>query len=892
VTDGRPDPDALLAQLQEDEAKEKRARLKLFFGAAPGVGKTYAMLLSARELKADGVDVVVGIVETHGRQETASLLDGLDVVPRRAIEHRGIKIDELDLEAILARHPAVVLVDELAHTNAPGSRHVKRWQDVMEILDAGLDVHTTLNVQHLESLNDVVAQITGVKVRETVPDLLVERADEVELIDVPLEELLERLSEGKVYVPEQAARATQHFFQRGNLLALRELALRRTAAHVDASVRAYRRAHGIATPWATRERILVAVGPSPGSERLVRATRRMSESLDATWVAAYVERLGAGPLGEADRERLDAHLRLTESLGGEVVRLTGTKVPTALLDYARTHNVTRIIAGKPTHSRWRDRVRGSLLDDLIRGSGAIDVHVISPIENGVRRPPPALPSAEGTRPAAYGWAAGAIAFTTALGLLTFPRLALADITMLYLIAIMVASLAGRGPSILAASLAVIAFDVCFVPPRFTLTVSDPGFILTFAVMFGSGLAISALTVRLRREERDALRRERETAALLAFTRDIGTATGTEDVAAAMVRHVEDTLGVAAAALVPDGEGGLAAAAGLMPLAAQEMTVARWSFDHAQPAGHSTDTLPGARILAMPLIVDEDAVGVIAVQTRGGARLDRDQRHLLDAFVRQAALAIGRARLAEEAREAALRARAEELRSSLLSAVSHDLRTPLAVVTGAATTLRDGAASISSATRDELLDTIVDEAQRLERVLANLLGITRVETGLVPAREWVPVEELVGAALTRLESALGDRTVQLDVPADVAVPVDPVLFEQALLNLIENAIHHGAPPIEITSRRRGDTVEIEIADRGPGLPPGSEQQVFEKFFRASAAPGVGLGLAVVRGLVEAHGGTITAENRAGGGVIFRIALPAAAEPPPVPAPRPVVLEDAR
>jgi len=884
--DDRPDPDALLAQVKADEVRETRARLKLFFGAAPGVGKTYAMLTSARALRADDVDVVVGLVETHGRRDTAALLAGLEVLPRRTIDHRGVEVEELDLEAILARRPEVVLVDELAHTNAPGSRHVKRWQDVLELLEAGIDVHSTLNVQHVESLNDVVAQITGVKVRETVPDAVLERADELELIDVPLEELLERLADGKVYLPDQAARATQHFFQRGNLLALRELALRRTAAHVDADVRRYRHAHGIATPWAARERILVGIGPSPGSERLVRAAKRMSQSLDATWVAAYVEPLGAGPLGAADRERLEGHLRLAESLGGEVLRLTGPNVSEALLTYARAHNVTRILAGKPTHSRLRDWLRGSMLVDLIRGSGAIDVHVISPLDETTPRAPPAEAPAEArASPAAYAWASGAIALVTATCLVVHPRVALADITMLYLIAIMIASLAGRGPSILAASLAVAAFDFCFVPPRFTFAVSDAKYILTFAVMFGAGLVVSAFTVRLRREEQGARRRERDTAALLAFTRDIGTANGTEDVAAATVRHLEDVLGVAAAALVPDGDGGLTSAAGLMPLAPQELTVARWSFDHAQLAGHGTDTLPGARILALPLVVDEAAVGVVVVQTRGGARLDRDHRHVLDAFVRQAALAIGRARLAEEARDAALRVRAEELRNALLSAVSHDLRTPLAVVTGAATRLRDGAATMTAATRAELLDTVVDEAQRLERVLANLLSITRVETGLRPAREWVPVDELVGATLTRLEGALGERPVAVRVPAELAVPVDPVLFEQALLNLIENAIKHGTPPIEISARAAGEHVELEVADHGAGLPEGSEAKVFDKFFRASKAPGVGLGLAVVRGIVEAHGGTISAENRAGGGACFRIVLPAAAEPPAVPAPGP-------
>ena len=880
--DARPDPDALLARVRAEEQRETRARLKVFFGAAPGVGKTFSMLESARRLRTEGVDVVVGCVETHGRAETAALVDGLEVLPRKTLDYRGVQLDELDLEGAVRRHPEVILVDELAHTNVPSSRHVKRWQDVMELLDAGITVHTTLNVQHLESLGDIVQQITGVKVRETIPDAVLERADEIELVDIPPEELLDRLSEGKVYLGDAAGRAAQSFFQRGNLLALRELALRRTAERVDSEMLAYRRQHGIAAPWPAGERLMVCVGASPGSERLIRATRRMAEKLHVPWVAATVDRTGAPPLGDKDRDRLESHLRLVESLGGEVVRLRGARVSDALLAYARTHNVTRLVAGKPTHPRWRDRLRGSLHDDLIRGSGAIEVLVLAPIDGGAA-PAPAPPRADQTNPWSYVWATAAMAITTAIGIVAFQYLELADLAMLYLITIMLASLAGRGPSLLAASLAVAAFDFCFVPPRFTFVVTDARHLLTFAVMFGAGLAIATLTVRLRRQEDDARLRERRTAALLAFTRELAISEDVADIGAATARHVEDVLDVAAAVLVPDGDGGLTAAAGLMPLASQEVTVARWAFEHRQPAGQGTDTLPGAHILAIPLLAGDTPVAVVAVQTRRGTRyLDAEQRYVLEAFVRQTAMALGRQRLATEARDAALRARTEQLRSSLLSTVSHDLRTPLAVITGAATSLRDDAAHLSAETRGELLDTLVEEARRLERVLANLLGMTRVETGIEPAREWVPVEELVGAALGRLEDVLGDRPVRLDVPPDLAVSVDPVLFEHVLINLVENAVKHGAPPLEIAARRRGAMVEIDVADRGAGLPAGAEARVFEKFYRASPAPGVGLGLAIVRGIVEAHGGTVEVDNRAGGGARFRIALPVPDAPAEAPA----------
>jgi two-component system sensor histidine kinase KdpD len=872
--DDRPDPDALLAQVKAAETRETRARLKIFFGAAPGVGKTYAMLEQAKREKAEGEDVVIGIVETHGRPETERLLAGLDTLPRRVIDHRGVLLTELDLDAALARKPSRILVDELAHTNAPGSKHVKRWQDVMELLDAGIDVHTTLNVQHVESLQDVIQQITGIKVRETVPDEIIERADEIELVDLSPDELLERLAEGKVYVPEQAQRAVQNFFQKGNLLALRELALRRTAERVDAEVLAYRKEHGISAAWGVAERILVAVGPSPGSERLIRATKRIAEGLHAEWTAAHVEVLGAPPLNDKDRERVENHLRLAESLGGDVARLAGVTVADALLGFAREHNVTRIVAGKPTHSRWRDRLRGSLLDNLIRGSGTIEVHVIAPIEDGA---PPRLPPVptERTGANAYVYAVGIIALVTIAGMFLLPYMTLADITMLYLIAIAIASLFGRLPALLASSVAVAAFDFCFVPPQFTFAVTDASHVLTFAVMLGAGLVISTLTVRLRNQERDAVIRERQTAALLAFTRDIAAATTPPDVAAVTVRHLEESFPIAASVVIPDPSepGGLSAAAGLMPLASQEQAVARWALDHGEAAGMGTDTLPGARVLAVPLDAGESTVGVIVVQARhdprrrGGAALP-----LLETFARQAALALARVKFAEQAREAALRASTEELRSSLLSAVSHDLRTPLAVITGAATTLRDDGERLSPTTKADLLSSIVDDARRLERVLGNLLQLTRVESGFVPNREWIPVEEMVGAALTRLEDAIRGKQIELDIPTDLLAPVDPVLFEQVLINLVDNAIKHGAPPIELHARAKADRIEIEVRDHGAGIPAGVGN-LFEKFVRASSAPGAGLGLAVVRAIVQAHGGTVSVDQADGGGARFRIEIPA-------------------
>lgn len=886
----RPDPDALLRRVHAEEARRRRAKLKIFFGFAAGVGKTYAMLESAGRLREEGVDVVVGYIETHGRKETAALLEGLDVLPRLAVSYRGATLEDLDLDRALARRPAVILVDELAHTNAPGLRHAKRWQDVLDLLDAGVEVHTTLNVQHLESLNDVIEQVTSVRVRETVPDALLDRADEIELVDVSPEELLERLREGKVYMPEQAARSMQSFFRRGNLLALREIALRRTAERVDADMRAYREEHDIRRVWPASERILVCVGPAPASARLVRAGARMAAGLRAEWVAACVELTAAAPLSPADRERLDAHLHLAESMGGEVVRLGGARVSAALLEYARAHHVTRILLGKPTHPRIRDLWRGSLLDEVVRGSGDIDVHVISG-DAGEAKPSAPRPRPEGEVDAAgYLWASGLVVLTTGVAWLGRVLVAPSDLVMLYLLAIMlVAARLGRGPSLLAAGLSVAAYDLFFVPPYFTFAVRDAGHLLTFAMMFGVGALISGLTLRIRRQEQDARAREARTASLYALSRELGGAQTEAQAAAVLARHAAEALDGAAAVVLVPGACAIepCARVGEIPFDAAEEGVARWVLEHGRPAGLGTDTLPGARIACVPIAAGPRTAGALALRPGGARRLDRDARDLLDAYVRQAALAMERARLAEEAKAAALRARAEELRSSLLSAVSHDLRTPLATITGSATALRDDAAAIAPEQRAELLDAICEEAARLTRLVGNLLDMTRIDSGgLHVKREWVPLVELVGSALNRLDAALAGRQVAVDLPPELPLlPVDAVLFEQVLVNLLENASRYtpAGSPIDISAAARDDAVVIEVADRGPGLPPGEEERVFEKFYRGRAVGGggVGLGLAIVRGIVEAHGGTIRFEHREGGGALFRMAIPLVGQVPSMP-----------
>jgi len=886
--EGRPDPEALLRRVKEMEQLDKRGRLRIFFGFAPGVGKTYRMLQVARDMALEQkLDVVVGIVETHGRSETEALLEGLEVLPRRKVEYRGRVLSEFDLDAALARRPKVLLVDELAHSNVTGARHKKRWQDVVELVDAGIDVFTTVNVQHVESLNDIIAQITRIQVRETIPDSMLDRANELELVDISPEELLSRLEEGKVYLPEQAQRAAAHFFRRGNLLALRELALRRTAQRVDEDVREYRAQHGVVRAWPANERILVCVGPAPSSGRLIRATRRMAAGLRADWIAAYVE----ATIPDADRDRLEAHLQLAESLGGSVTRLTGATIAETVLRYAREHNVTRIIVGKPTHSRLRDRLRGSLVDEIVRGSGDVDVHVISGSSTADEEPEKPIVQQQSPKLLRYLWTFCIVAATTGIAATARALYAVPDVEVLYFVAVMVAAVSfGRGPSIMAAVVAVASYDFFFVPPFHTFTVTDGRYLLTFLMMFGVGLFISELTARIRKQERDARHREERTAALYALSRNLATADDELGIADIVVRQALVAFAAPALVLRTDGAGDLhilAAEPKTTVLEAKELAVARWTFDHGRVAGFGTDTLHASRLLCAPLDVGGSLLGVLALEP--SKPLGAEQRAFLDAFCRQSAFALERVRLATDARNAALRAKTEETRSALLSAVSHDLRTPLASITGAATALRDDR-GLALNTRSELVESICEETERLERLVANLLDMTRLEAGpVLLKRDWIPLEEMVGSALTRLERQLGERSIQIDLPEGLPLlSVDPVLFEQVFVNLLENAARYtpSGSPMEIVSRVQDDSVLIEIRDSGGGFTPGTEEKVFEKFFRGDHAgkSGAGLGLPICRAIVEAHGGTIHAENRATGGGIVRIILPLEGKSPSLPSGR--------
>ncbi len=887
----RPDPDALLARVKEEEARQTRGKLKVFLGAAAGVGKTYAMLEAAHARRTEGMDVVIGWVDTHGRAETEALLKGFDILPRRPIEYRGTILTEFDLDAALARHPTLILVDELAHTNAPGSRHTKRWQDVQELLDAGINVYTTLNIQHLESLNDMVAKITGVRVHETIPDSVLEQADEVELVDLPPEELLQRLKEGKVYVPQQAQEAIRNFFRKGNLIALRELALRCTADRVDVQMRTYMRDHAIPKTWPVTERLMVAVGASPSSVRLVRAAKRMADSLRAEWIVAYVETPGHVRLSEKDRTQVAETLRLAERLGAETVTLSGHRISEEILAHARARNISKIIVGKPAGPLWKRILLGSIVDNLVRGSGDIDIYVISGEEA------PHLPFVAPVRPRrrewpAYGRAVAIVTLCTVLAWMIFPYFALSNLIMLYLLGVVgVAATSGRGPSILASVMSVAAFDFFFVPPYFTFAVADTQYFVTFGVMLVVALVISGLTIRIRWLAESARQRERRTAAIYAMSRELASVRGGQNILSAAVRHIAEVFRSQVVILLPDASGRPTIQGGLpaqFEMDTSELGVSQWVYEHRQMAGQGTNTLPGAKALYLPLVASRGTVGVLGVRPAESRTLEApEQLHQLETFANQTALAIERVQLAEEAQQAQVRAEAERLRNALLSSVSHDLRTPLATIMGAASSLLEDGTHFHRGTWQDLLQSILDEADRLNRLVSNLLDMTRLEAGtLAIKKDWHPLEEIIGTALARIEKRLGDRPVVTHVPADLPlVKIDGILIEQVLINLLDNGVKYTPvrSEIDISASVSDGGVLVEVADRGPGFAPGEEERIFDKFYRGQTGDsrGVGLGLAICRAILEAHGGKIWAENRPEGGAVFRFTLPAKDVPPEMP-----------
>lgn len=875
-------------RVEKEEEGARQGKLKIFFGAAPGVGKTYAMLEAARRKQEEGEDIVVGVVETHGRQETGKLLAGLEILPRTSYPYRGKKLLELDLDTALSRRPALILVDELAHTNAPGARHKKRWQDVKELLGAGISVFTTVNVQHLESLNDIVHQITGVNVHETIPDSFLDRADEIELVDLPPDDLLQRLREGKVYIPAQAEKAMTHFFQKGNLIALRELALRRTAERVDEQMESYRRDMGVRAIWPATERILVCVGPNPRSVRLIRAARRMAAGLRADWIAVNVEAPTHVRPSEEDKRLLAEHLRLAASLGGETVTLTGNQVSEEILNYARSRNVGKIIVGKPTHPRWKDKLFGSPLDEIIRGSGDIDVYVITGDTAAPEKHRTEWVKETPVKPGDWFWSIGAVVAATGIAALMFPFFDLTNLVMIYLLGVAItAARTSRMPSLLSTLLSVAAFDFFFVPPYFTLAVADVKYLVTFIVMFVVAAVISGLALQVRKQAEDARRREKNTAALYGLSRDLARERKKDKLSDIAVKHINEFFLGQTVVLLPDLQGRLkvlSTAQGTFAMDQKEWGIAQWVFDNRQSAGMGTDTLTAAKALYLPMISSSGPVGVIGVLPHDrDASFPPGEIHFLETFANQTAMAFERINLAHEAYRERLNAESQRMRNTFLSSVSHDLRTPLATITGAAGTLIRGGEEIPAEKRELLIVTIHEEAERLNNIIRNVLNITRLEAGTVKVnKEWQSLEDIVGAVLDRLSDKLNPYPVQTSIaPEPPLIPFDPILMEQVFTNLLENAIQHTHPGtvIDISTHRRQAFVQIEISDRGPGIKDDEKERIFDKFTRGKdSGKGAGLGLSICKAIVEAHGGRIWADNRPGGGAIFRILLPTGEEPP--------------
>jgi two-component system, OmpR family, sensor histidine kinase KdpD len=892
----RPDPDKLLEAIRAEHKEPGRGRLKIFFGYVAGVGKTYAMLEAAQQQAAAGVDVVAGYVEPHARPETMALLEGLELLPPIIVDYRGVEAREFDLDAALARRPELILVDELAHSNAPGLRHAKRWQDVEELLLAGINVHTTLNVQHIESLNDIVAQITGVRVRETVPDSIFDEADSVELVDLPPQELVDRLQEGKVYVPAQAQKAMESFFKRPNLGALREIALRRTADRVHEHVETARVATADMRTWATMETLMVCIGPSPTSGKVIRTAKRMAAALNAHWIAASVETSRTQRMSDTQRGQLMQNVRLAEHLGAETVTIAGEDVADEIVSYAKSRNATKIVIGKTGEPRWKQVLGGTVVDKVLRGSSDVDVYVIQGLGEAEQTVAPQPRRRERT----WNLYLKALALVLLGGgvsaLFQDWGLAEANKAMVFLLVVaLVAVRWGRGPGILASVVSVLAFDFFFVPPYFTFAVSDAQYVISFAVLLVIAVLLSTMAGRVRSQVQLLRSREQRAETLYRLNRELAGISGSHQLALAAERQLTGALGTEVLVYLVHSGNKLEPVLPTQDAPApdsRERAVAQWTFDNAHRAGSGTDTLPDAGYLYLPMATPQGVLGVLGVRPPApDVLLSPEYRQLLETVATQVGLAIERDQLAEQTQRAIVQAEAERLRSSLLSSVSHDLRTPLAVIAGTSSALRELGASATSAQSREMLGEIYDESNRMARLVDNLLSMTRLDSGTVTVnKQWIPLEDLVGSALGRLRKELAGRVVNARLPADLPlVPMDGPLVEQALVNLLENANRYATAgtPLDICARvapgQIVDEVVVEVADRGPGLDDGEITQVFDRLYRGSAAAGsaergVGLGLSIARAIIQAHGGNIQAANRAGGGAVFSFGLPLEGAPP--------------
>jgi two-component system sensor histidine kinase KdpD len=879
MAEQRPDPDALLAGLNREEQRAKRGKLKVFFGMCPGVGKTFAMLRAAQQELRDGVDLVVGVVETHGRTETEALLVGLPLLPRKEISYKNILITEMDLEAVLLRKPQLVLVDEFAHTNAPGSRHPKRYQDVVELLDAGIDVYTTLNVQHIESRSDAVRQITGAPVHETVPDSVFGLADQIELVDITPEALRERLSEGKVYMEGRAAAAAENFFKDTHLTALRELALRFVAEHVDKRLRELRSVGTLKTVWRSGERLLVAVGPSPSSTQLVRWTRRMAASQGASWTAVSVET--PNPMSADAQKRLEGNLALARELGAEVVVTHDSDVAEALVRVALQNNATQIVVGKSRSPRFLDFLRGgSLVDRLLKNAGSIDIYVV-PAERAAEkastwidwRPVKASPAKE------YGEVFGVIAALTVASSFIVPHSGYLSVGLFFLLAVIILSLrVGPGPVLVAGVASALTWNFFFIPPLYTFSIMRFEDGLMFMTYFVVAIISGQLTARVRAQERNERMREDRATALFHLTQALSTARTLDDAVFAALRQADAYFGAKTALLLDDGNGSalMPHFAGSFSMTDKERGVADWAWRNRKKAGRFTDTLPSAEGFHLPLVREDQAIGVLILRMPPEATLSLAQRDLAESFADQLAQLVEREQLRAAGEREKLLAQSDKLHRSLLDGVSHELKTPLAVLSSAVENL----ATADEATRADLADEIRTATRRLNRLVNNLLDQTRLESGaLRPRLDWCDGHDLVNAAVEGVSEALNGHPFETNLPKDLPLfRADAALMEQVIANLLLNAALHTPPGTEIFLAagldRAKSRIYFTVADRGPGLPPAMKERLFQKFQRGDAAKagGLGLGLSIIRGFVTAQGGDVVAGENPGGGAVLTVYLP--------------------
>jgi two-component system sensor histidine kinase KdpD len=877
----RPNPDALLASIKKEEEKQKRGRLKIFFGMAPGVGKTYAMLEAARHRKLDGIDIVIGLVETHGRAETDNLLQGLEIIPRKRIEYRGVLIEELDIDAVLTRKPAVALIDELAHTNAEGSRHVKRYQDVLELIEHGINVYSTLNVQHLESQADLVERITGVKIRETIPDSILDLADEIELVDIPTEELLKRLAEGKVYVPERAGLAIDRFFKKGNITALREMALHYVAKRVDYDLRDYMREKNIKGPWKTGERLLVAVSPSPYSEYLIRWTRRMAFNLKSPWVALYIEKQRS--LGKEDHDRLIKNLNLARELGSEVISTSDESVVNGLIRIAQQQNITQIVVGKPLRKYISDYFSGgNLVERLLKACGDIEIHVVTQpyagkISSGIFE--------RITFSSNFKEYMAAIAYVFGVTLFNLVIVSITgywSIGLIYLFSVsLLALFIGRGPVLLAATASAVMWNFLFIPPVFTFRIYKIHDALMFGMYFVIAIILGSLTSRLRSKERALRLREERITDLYEFSKTLGNALGIDEVVGATVTYIEKYLGSNVAITLSENSTALSESpheSGSLEISRKERGVVEWSFKNKKPAGLYTDTIPRSDAHHIPLIAPGSVVGVLSIRPLSGTSFSPEQESFLQNIIYQLSMRIERENLSVSHQKALLTEESERLYRILLNSISHEIRTPLTTITGASSSLLDKEVEARPDTRRALSEEIRKASERLNRLVDNLLDMSRLESGMLKLnRQMYDAADLVSVVIRRLENELASHTVQVSIDEKVPmISIDFALMEQVFANIIYNAVIHTPPEttISITASVEDAAVAIIVHDNGPGLNVDDIPHLFEKFRRGSKAVsgGTGLGLSICKGIVEAHGGTISAANNPKGGASFTIRLP--------------------